>query len=156
MRAVVQRVTRAIVEVEGAVAGEIGAGLLVLLGVAKPDIAADAEFLAEKIAGLRIFADDAGKMNRSLIEAGGAILAVSQFTLYGDCRKGRRPSFDLAAPAEQARALYEQFVAALRRAGVRVETGIFQAHMAVSLVNDGPVTLIVESPGHGKAVASHN
>jgi len=149
MRVVVQRVTQAKVEVDGAVTGEIGAGLLVLLGVAKSDTAADAEFLAQKIAGLRIFHDDAGKMNRSVLEAGGAILAVSQFTLYGDCRKGRRPSFDLAAPAEQARALYEHFVAASRRAGVRVETGIFQAHMAVSLVNDGPVTLIVESPSLG-------
>jgi D-tyrosyl-tRNA(Tyr) deacylase len=146
MRAVVQRVSQAKVEVDGAVAGEIGVGLLVLLGVAKGDTAADAEFLAEKIAGMRIFSDDAGKMNHSLAEAGGAILAVSQFTLYGDCRKGRRPSFDFAAPAEQARALYEHFVAALRRAGVPVETGVFQAHMAVSLINDGPVTLIVESP----------
>jgi D-tyrosyl-tRNA(Tyr) deacylase len=146
MRVVLQRVTRAKVEVDGAVTGEIGAGLLALLGVAKADTAADAEFLAGKIAGLRIFPDDAGKMNRSLLQAGGAMLAVSQFTLYGDCRKGRRPSFDLAAPAEQARVLYEHFVAALRRSGVRVETGIFQAHMAVSLVNDGPVTLIVESP----------
>ncbi len=149
MRAVVQRVTQAKVEVDGAVTGEIGAGMLVLLGVAKPDTAADADFLAEKIAGLRIFSDDAGKMNRSLIETGGAMLAVSQFTLYGDCRKGRRPSFDLAAPAEQARALYEHFVAASRGAGVRVETGIFQAHMAVSLVNDGPVTLILESSSRG-------
>jgi D-tyrosyl-tRNA(Tyr) deacylase len=149
MRAVVQRVTQAKVEVDGAVTGEIGAGMLVLLGVAKPDTAADADFLAEKIAGLRIFSDDAGKMNRSLIETGGAMLAVSQFTLYGDCRKGRRPSFDLAAPAGQARALYEHFVAASREAGVRVATGIFQAHMAVSLVNDGPVTLILESPSRG-------
>jgi len=146
MRAVVQRVTEARVEVDGAVTGEIGVGLLVLLGVAKTDTAADAEFLAEKIAGLRIFSDSAGKMNLGLADAGGAMLAVSQFTLYGDCRKGRRPSFDSAAPAEQARALYEHFVAAARRAGVRVETGVFQAHMAVSLVNDGPVTLIVESP----------
>ncbi len=149
MRVVVQRVTQAKVEVDGAVTGEIGAGLLVLLGVAKSDTAADAEFLAEKVAGLRVFSDEEGKMNRSVLEAGGAALAVSQFTLYGDCRKGRRPSFDLAAPAQQARALYEHFVAALRRAGVRVETGIFQAHMAVSLVNDGPVTLIVESPSRG-------
>jgi D-tyrosyl-tRNA(Tyr) deacylase len=146
MRAVVQRVGEARVEVDGAVVGEIGAGLMVLLGVAKTDTAADAEFLATKIAGLRVFSDDAGKMNRSVLEAGGAMLAVSQFTLYGDCRKGRRPSFDAAAPAEQARALYEHFVAAARREGVRVETGIFQAHMAVSLVNDGPVTLILESP----------
>jgi D-tyrosyl-tRNA(Tyr) deacylase len=145
MRAVVQRVTRAKVEVDGTVTGEIGAGLLVLLGVAKPDTPADAEFLADKIAGLRIFSDEAGKMNRSLLEAGGSLLVVSQFTLYGDTRKGRRPSFDLAAPAEQARALYEHFVAAARRGGVPVETGVFQARMAVSLVNDGPVTLIVES-----------
>lgn len=146
MKAVVQRVTHAKVEVDGAVVGEIGAGLLVLLGVAKGDTASDADFLAKKIAGLRIFSDNAGKMNLSLTEMGGALLAVSQFTLYGDCSKGRRPGFDLAAPADQARALYEHFVAALRLEGVRVETGVFQAHMAVSLVNDGPVTLIVESP----------
>jgi D-tyrosyl-tRNA(Tyr) deacylase len=120
--------------------------VLVLLGISKTDGAAGAEFLAEKITGLRIFSDPAGKMNLSLIETGGAMLAVSQFTLYGDCRKGRRPSFDQAAPAEQARGLYEHFVAAVRAKGVRVETGVFQADMAVSLVNDGPVTLIVESP----------
>ena len=154
MRAVVQRVTQAKVEVAGAVTGEIGAGLLVLLGVAKPDTAPDAVFLADKIVGLRIFSDDAGKMNRSVTETGGAILAVSQFTLYGDCRKGRRPSFDAAAPAEQARTLYEHFVECVRRAGVRVETGIFQAHMAVSLVNDGPVTLILESPAPAGSNAS--
>src|SRR5580704_12612246 len=146
MKALVQRVTHAKVEVDGAVVGKIDAGLLVLLGVAKGDTASDADFLAKKIAGLRIFSDSAGKMNLSLKETGGALLAVSQFTLYGDCSKGRRPGFDLAAPGDQARALYEQFVAALRREGVRVETGVFQAHMAVSLVNDGPVTLIVESP----------
>jgi D-tyrosyl-tRNA(Tyr) deacylase len=142
--------------VAGAVAGEIGAGLLVLLGVAKSDTAPDAEFLAEKIAALRIFPDNAGKMNRSLLETGGAMLAVSQFTLYGDCRKGRRPSFDFAAPAEQARALYEHFVSAVLRQGVRVETGVFQAHMAVSLVNDGPVTLIVESPLRGNSNAGQS
>src|SRR5580658_7904157 len=145
MRAVVQRVTQAKVEVDGAVTGEIGAGLLVLLGVGKPDTAADAEFLAEKIVGLRIFSDDAGKMNRSLLEAGGALLAVSQFTLYGDCRKGRRPSFDSAAPAEQARTLYEHFVTRVRAQGLLTRTGVFQAHMAVELVNDGPVTLLLES-----------
>jgi D-aminoacyl-tRNA deacylase len=145
MRAVVQRVSRARVEVDGAVVGEIGAGLLVLLGVAKNDASADAEFLAEKILGLRIFSDDAGKMNRSLAETGGSLLIVSQFTLYGDVRKGRRPSFDLAAPPEQARALYEDFVAVARRSGLKVETGVFQAMMDVSLVNEGPVTLIVES-----------
>jgi D-tyrosyl-tRNA(Tyr) deacylase len=146
MRAVVQRVTCAKVEVAGRVAGEIGPGLLVLLGVAKDDTPDEADFLAAKIAQLRIFNDDAGKMNRSVLDAGGAVLAVSQFTLYGDCRKGRRPSFDHAAPAELARQLYERFVESVRREGVRVETGVFQAHMAVSLVNDGPVTLIVESP----------
>ena len=132
-------------EVDAAVVGEIGAGLLVLLGVAKTDGTADARSLADKILNLRIFSDDAAKMNRSLIDTGGALLVVSQFTLYGDCRKGRRPSFDVAAPAEQARALYESFVAAARGAGVRVETGVFQAHMAVSLTNDGPVTLLVEN-----------
>jgi D-tyrosyl-tRNA(Tyr) deacylase len=144
MRAVLQRVTMARVEVDGAVVGEIGAGLLILLGVTKTDTAPQAELLADKILNLRIFSDDAGKMNRSLLDTGGAVLVVSQFTLYGDCRKGRRPSFDQAAPAEQAKTLYEQFVAAARRSGVRVETGVFQAHMAVSLLNDGPVTLIVE------------
>jgi D-tyrosyl-tRNA(Tyr) deacylase len=145
MRAVIQRVSKARVEVGGTVVGEIGAGLLVLLGVGKPDTEADAEFLAAKITGLRIFSDDAGKMNLSLIDTGGAMLAVSQFTLYGDCRKGRRPSFDSAAPPELARALYERFIEAVRKTGVRVETGVFQAHMEVSLMNDGPVTLIIDS-----------
>jgi D-tyrosyl-tRNA(Tyr) deacylase len=126
--------------------GEIGPGLLVLLGVAKADTANDADFLAAKVAQLRIFADEAGKMNRSVAEAGGAMLVVSQFTLYGDCRKGRRPSFDSAAAPEDARKLYEYYVDVTRRTGLRVETGIFQADMAVSLLNDGPVTLIVESP----------
>jgi D-tyrosyl-tRNA(Tyr) deacylase len=145
MRAILQRVTRASVEVDGAVVGEIGGGLLVLLGVAKPDTTADADFLATKIVNLRIFADDAGKMNRSLLDCAGEVLVVSQFTLYGDCSRGRRPGFDDAAPAEQARSLYEHFVAAARRSGVKVETGVFQAHMAVSLVNDGPVTFLIES-----------
>jgi len=145
MRAVVQRVTQAKVEVDGDVSGAIGAGLLVLLGVSKTDSTRDADFLAEKILNLRIFEDDAGKMNRSLIDTGGALLVVSQFTLYGDTRKGRRPGFDAAARPEQARSLYEYFVAAARRSGLRVETGIFQAHMAVSLTNDGPVTLILET-----------
>jgi D-tyrosyl-tRNA(Tyr) deacylase len=146
MRALLQRVTYAKVEVGGQLVSEIGPGLLVLLGVAKSDTAADARFLAGKIAQLRIFPDETGKMNRSVEEAGGAVLAVSQFTLYGDCRKGRRPSFDSAAAPEQARALYEEFVRALRATGLPVETGVFQAHMQVSLVNDGPVTVMVESP----------
>src|SRR5271166_2004616 len=145
MRALLQRVTEARVTVDGTVTGKIGVGLLVLLGVSKLDTEADAEFVAQKVLNLRIFEDKQGKMNRSLLDTGGAMLVVSQFTLYGDCRKGRRPSFDDAAPAEQARALYQHFVDAARRAGLRVETGIFQAHMAVSLINDGPVTLIVES-----------
>lgn len=145
MRAVLQRVREARVTVDGNISGEIGSGLLVFLGVSKPDTTADAEFLVQKVLHLRIFEDENGKMNRSLLDVGGGLLVVSQFTLYGDCRKGRRPSFDDAAPAEQARVLYEHFAAAARRGTVRVETGIFQAHMAVSLVNDGPVTLIVES-----------
>jgi D-tyrosyl-tRNA(Tyr) deacylase len=144
MRALLQRVTEARVTVDKTVSGEIGAGLLVLLGVSKLDTQADAEFVAQKVLNLRIFEDENGKMNRSLLDTGGAMLVVSQFTLYGDCRKGRRPSFDDAAPAEHARALYEHFVAVARRS-VPVETGIFQAHMAVALVNDGPVTLIVET-----------
>src|ERR1700689_5540107 len=138
MKAVIQRVSQAKVEVDGVVAGEIGAGFLVLLGAARGDTPADADFLAEKIVNLRIFPDDAGKMNRSLLDTGGSLLVVSQFTLYGDCRKGRRPSFDQAAPSEEARALYEYFVSAARRVCPRVETAVFQAHMEVSLVNDGP------------------
>jgi D-tyrosyl-tRNA(Tyr) deacylase len=144
MRALLQRVTEARVVVDEKITGEIGRGLLVFLGVSKLDIAADAEFIAAKVLNLRIFEDENGKMNRSVLDTGGALLVVSQFTLYGDCRKGRRPSFDDAAPAEQARALYEHFVTIARRSA-RVETGIFQADMAVSLINDGPVTLIVES-----------
>src|ERR1051325_7670592 len=145
MRAVIQRVTFAKVEVAGEVRGEIGRGMLVLLGVARTDGKQDADFLAAKAEQLRIFKDEAGKMNRLLLETGGEMLAVSQFTLYADCRKGRRPSFDDAAPAEQARELYEHFVQAVQKLGVRVATGVFQAHMAVTLENDGPVTLIVES-----------
>ncbi len=145
MRAVVQRVSRARVEVDGRTTGEIGEGLLVLVGVAKTDAEADAAQLAEKIAGLRLFNDDNGKMNRSVEEVGGAVLVVSQFTLHGDCRKGRRPSFDRAAPAAQAQALYEKFLHVLRHRGLQVETGVFQAMMEVELVNAGPVTLLVDT-----------
>jgi D-aminoacyl-tRNA deacylase len=145
MRAVLQRVERASVEVDGETVGSIGAGLLVLLGVAKGDTSAHADYLADKILNLRIFSDDAGKMNRSVIESGGGILAVSQFTLYGDCRKGRRPSFDDAAPPELARPLYEYFVERLRTANLLVETGVFQASMKLSLLNDGPVTFVLDS-----------
>ena len=146
MRALLQRVTRASVVVEGSVVGEIGAGLLILLGVAKPDTIADATFLVEKILNLRVFQDADGKMNRSLFDTGGSLLVVSQFTLYGDCRKGRRPSFTQAAQPEVAQQLYEAFLAAVARHGVPVAHGTFGAHMAVSLVNDGPVTLLLESP----------
>ena len=145
MRIVVQRVSRAQVAVEGRVTGAIGAGLLVFLGVARHDTRADADYLADKVTGLRIFPDQAGRMNRSVLETGGALLIVSQFTLYGDCRKGRRPAFDLVAPAEEARALYEYFIEACRKRNIAVETGIFQASMAVELTNDGPVTLVCGS-----------
>ncbi len=145
MRAVVQRVNRARVEVDGRTTGEIGPGMVVLLGVAKTDAEADAAQLAEKIAGLRLFNDDNGRMNRSVEEVGGALLVVSQFTLHGDCRKGRRPSFDRAAPAAQAQALYEKFLHVLRHRGLQVETGVFQAMMEVELVNAGPVTLLVDT-----------
>ena len=145
MRAVVQRVSSARVEVEGKVVGEIGRGLLVLLGVGEGDSEKQAHWLADKVAGLRIFEDEAGKMNLSVEEVGGDLLVVSQFTLYGDCRKGRRPSFTGAAPPEEADRLYGIFVARLRERGLPVATGVFQAMMQVHLVNDGPVTLIVET-----------
>ena len=145
MRAVVQRVRRAAVEVDGETVGAIDQGLLVLLGVTHSDTVDQARWLAAKIAGLRIFEDDQGKMNRSVSEVGGAVLVVSQFTLYGDCRKGRRPSFDAAARPEAARDLYEVMVEEVRRLGLTVATGVFQAHMGVSLVNDGPVTLILDT-----------
>ena len=145
MRAVLQRVKNAKVEVNGEIVGAIGASVLVLLGVSKTDSEADAEFLAEKIVNLRIFPDDAGKMNRSITDAGGAILVVSQFTIYGDCSKGRRPGFDAAAPPDRARELYEYFVQRVTTFNLNVQTGVFQAHMDVSLVNDGPVTFIVDS-----------
>ncbi len=145
MRAVVQRVTRASVEVNDEITGEIGHGLLVLLGVAQDDTETDADYLAEKIAGLRIFEDESGKMNLSVVDAGGAVLAVSQFTLYGDVRRGKRPSFDAAARPERARELYQYFVDKIRAAGLRCETGRFQAMMTVELVNSGPVTILLDS-----------
>ena len=145
MRIVLQRVTRASVTVEGRVTGEIGKGLVALIAIRREDSSVTAVSMAEKIVNLRIFNDDQGKMNRSLLDTGGAILAISQFTLYGDARGGRRPSFVLAAPPELGKALYEEFVAALRSLGARVETGVFQAHMSVDLVNDGPVTILLDS-----------
>jgi D-tyrosyl-tRNA(Tyr) deacylase len=145
MRAVVQRVSRAKVTVEGRVSGEIGAGLMVLLGVGREDSATVAASLAEKVANLRIFEDEQGKMNRSLLDVKGAALVVSQFTLYGDARGQRRPSFISAAPPEQAAALYEEFNKALRELGVTVATGIFQTMMSVELVNEGPVTILLDS-----------
>jgi D-aminoacyl-tRNA deacylase len=145
LRAVIQRVTRARVTVDSRVAGEILTGMLILLGVGRDDTPESALYLAEKIANLRIFADEAGKMNRSLAEAGGSALVVSQFTLYGDTRGGRRPSYIKAAPPDDANRLYEEFVRCLRSFGVPVETGVFQAHMEVELVNDGPVTILLDS-----------
>jgi D-aminoacyl-tRNA deacylase len=145
MRAVVQRVSRAKVTVEGRVTGEIGAGLMILLGVGREDTLAVAASMAEKTANLRIFEDDAGKMNRSLVDVKGAALVVSQFTIYGDARGQRRPSFIAAAPPEKAAQLYEEFSAALRRLGVSVATGVFQAMMSVELVNEGPVTILLDS-----------
>jgi D-tyrosyl-tRNA(Tyr) deacylase len=145
MRAVVQRVSRAQVTVDGIVTGKINCGLLVLLGVARGDSQADADYLADKIAGLRIFEDAEGKMNLSVMEMDGSVLVVSQFTLYGDVRRGKRPSFDAAAPPEQARQLYEYFVERIRAAGLPCETGRFQEMMEVELVNDGPVTILLDS-----------
>lgn len=145
MRAIIQRVKEARVEVEGEVVGRIGEGMLILLGAGKDDTEVDAEYLAEKILTLRIFEDVEGKMNLSLTDTGGEVLVVSQFTLYGDCRKGRRPSFDKAAPPETAEELYEIFVREIRERGVNVETGKFRAMMDVHLVNWGPVTLMLDS-----------
>jgi D-tyrosyl-tRNA(Tyr) deacylase len=145
MRFLIQRVTRASVKVDGKVEGSIGSGLLVLIGIAGTDTNADADHLADKLVNLRVCSDSAGRMNWSAIDVKAALLLVSQFTLYGDCRKGRRPSFDAAAPAEKARTLYEYVVGKIRESGLVVETGVFQAHMEVELVNDGPVTLMLES-----------
>ena len=145
MRAVIQRVESSEVTVAGECVGRIGAGLMVLLGVAWDDTPRDADYLATKVAHLRIFEDRNGKMNRSLVDSGGAMLVVSQFTLLGDCRKGRRPSFVNAAPPDKGQALYTHFVTAIRRLEIPVETGRFGANMAVALVNDGPVTLVIDS-----------
>jgi D-aminoacyl-tRNA deacylase len=145
MRAVVQRVTRARVTVREEVTGKIDRGLLVLIGIGAADTEADADYLADKISALRIFEDEHGKMNLSLSEIAGSVLAVSQFTLYGDVRRGKRPSFDAAAPPEKARMLYEYFVERIRAAGLRCETGRFQEMMQVELVNDGPVTILLDS-----------
>lgn len=145
MRAVVQRVSSAEVRVEEQLVGRIGPGLLVLLGVGRGDVEADADYLADRVVNLRVFPDEKGQMNRSILEADGAVLVVSQFTLYGDCRRGRRPSFTDAAPPELAEQLYEAFVAIVKRAGIEVATGRFREHMDVSLVNDGPVTLWIDT-----------
>ncbi len=145
MRVVVQRVTRARVSVNGEVVGEIGIGLVVLLGVGVGDTRAEADYLVDKTIGLRIFEDAGGKMNLSVAEVAGALLVVSQFTLYGDARRGKRPSFDAAAPPEQALELYEYFVERVRAAGLRCETGRFQETMQVELVNEGPVTILLDS-----------
>jgi D-tyrosyl-tRNA(Tyr) deacylase len=145
MRALLQRVTSAKVEVNSHVTGAIERGILVFLGVQQDDTKQDADYLARKITGLRIFNDGMGKMNRSVTDVAGALLVVSQFTLYGDCRRGMRPSFDKAARPETAKELYEYFVSQVRKSGIHVEAGVFQASMTVSLINDGPVTLICES-----------
>jgi D-tyrosyl-tRNA(Tyr) deacylase len=145
MRAVVQRVSRCKVTVNDRITGEIGTGVLVLLGVAHDDTTASADYLVEKVLGLRIFQDDAGKMNRSVVEIGGGVLAVSQFTLFGDVRRGKRPSFDDAARPEHAKELYDYFVERVRAAGICCETGVFQAMMDVELVNNGPVTILIDS-----------
>jgi D-tyrosyl-tRNA(Tyr) deacylase len=151
MRLVIQRVKEARVIVNEGTAGTIRTGLLVFLGISRSDTAAEADYLIEKLLGLRIFPDEGGKMNRNVREAGGGLLIVSQFTLYGDCRKGRRPSFDQAAPPEQAQALYNYFVESAKRGPVPVETGVFQAAMQVHIVNDGPVTILIDSAGRTKS-----
>ena len=151
MRALVQRVARARVAVDGRTTGEVGRGLLVLLGATHADRAGDVAWMARKVASLRVFADEAGKMNRDVREAEGAVLVVPQFTLYGDVQRGRRPGFEDAARPEVAEPLFEAFAAALAAEGVRVERGVFRAHMEVELVNDGPVTLMIESPAGGEA-----
>ena len=150
MRLLLQRVSQASVTVDGNTVGSIRTGLLILAGMAKTDTEAEIDYLSDKVLGLRIFPDSAGKMNRNIVDAGGSLLVVSQFTLYGDCRKGRRPSFDDAAPPEQAQALYNYFVERLRRGPVPVETGVFQATMEVHLVNQGPVTILMDTADRNK------
>ena len=150
MKLVIQRVSEAYVQVDDSPVGSIRTGLVAFLGLGKLDTEEDADYLLDKLLGLRIFPDDQGKMNRSVQEAGGSLLIVSQFTLYGDCRRGRRPSFDQAAPPERAMALYNYFVEAARRGPVAVETGVFQATMRVHLVNEGPVTILIDSADRGK------
>jgi D-tyrosyl-tRNA(Tyr) deacylase len=147
MKLVIQRVSQASVVIDGGTVGTIRTGLVVFIGISRSDTLADADYLSDKVLGLRIFPDESGKMNRNIAEAGGSLLVVSQFTLYGDCRRGRRPSFDQAAPPEQARETYDYFVSTLRRGPVPVETGVFQAMMEVHLVNEGPITILVESDG---------
>ena len=146
MRLVLQRVKEARVDVDGKTVGSISNGLLILLGVASSDTRKDVDYLADKAINLRIFPDAERRMNRSILEVGGSLLVVSQFTLYGDCKKGRRPSFDQAAPPEQARELYEYFIERLTSRNIIVQTGVFQAEMQVHLVNDGPVTFVLDSP----------
>jgi len=145
MRFVIQRVTRSSVTIDGKLEAEIGNGLLVLVGIAATDLPAQADYMADKLVNLRMFPDDEGMMNRSALDVNASLLMVSQFTLYGDCRKGRRPSFDAAAPAEVARPLYDYLLTKVREKGLVTKTGVFQAHMEVELVNDGPVTLLLES-----------
>ena len=145
MRAVVQRVSEASVSIDGEIVSRIGKGLLILLGVGADDTESDAEYLADKIANLRIFEDEKGKMNLSVLDVGGEAMVVSQFTLYGDCRKGRRPSFTRAAKPDKAQALYSYFILRLREEGVPTREGVFQAHMKVNLTNDGPVTILLDS-----------
>jgi D-tyrosyl-tRNA(Tyr) deacylase len=154
MKAVLQRVTRASVEVDGTIVGRIGIGLVVLLGVARGDGEPDAQYIADKVHSLRIFGDEAGKMNRSVADTQGAVLLISQFTLVGDTTKGRRPDFGDAAAPDEARALYERVESALRRRGLSVETGRFGAYMKVDLVNDGPVTFLLDSRGIGRFESS--
>jgi D-tyrosyl-tRNA(Tyr) deacylase len=150
MKLVIQRVSEAYVQVDDSRVGSIRTGLVVFLGISKLDTEKDADYLLDKLLGLRIFPDDNGKMNRSVQQASGSLLIISQFTLYGDCRRGRRPSFDQAAPPERAMFLYNYFVEAARRGPVAVETGVFQATMRVHLVNEGPVTILIDSADRGK------